>query len=148
RAVKQYAGDLVVNSTTHYHLGPWVVSRAGSVAVAALLLAPLAAFAGRRRWSAYVLGGTALVLLLELWPFAFTHLSDLVSLSQSRRAAGFVPFAFAFAGGLAVLTRAVGVWVLPASLAAGIVLQLAYPGDFGTKLRHGGPEFATWIAFF
>ena len=32
-----------------------------------------------------------------LVPFLFEHLSDAVSLSQSRRAAGFLPFAFAFA---------------------------------------------------
>jgi hypothetical protein len=148
RAVKQYAGDLVVHSTTDYHLGPWVVSRAGAVAVAALLLAPLAAFAAQRRWAAYVLGGTALILALELWPLAFTHFSDLVSMSQSRRAAGFVPFAFAFAGGLAVLTRATSWFVLPIALAGGIVLQLAYPGDFGTKVAHGGPAWVTWFALW
>jgi hypothetical protein len=148
RAVRQYAGDLVVESTTRYHLGPWVVSRAGAVAVAALLLAPLAAFAARRRWSAYVLGGTVLVLAIELWPAVFTHFSDLVSVSQSRRAAGFVPFAFAFAGGLGVLTCATRWFVLPIALAGGIVLQLAYPGDFDPKLGHGGPSWATWLALW
>jgi hypothetical protein len=148
RAVKQYATDLVVQSTSTYHLGPWVVSRAGAVAVAALLLAPLAALAARRRWSAYVLGGTLLVLALELWPFLFTHFSDLVSVSQSRRAAGFVPFAFALAGGAAVLTGLTRLFVLPIALAAGIVLQLQYPGDFGTKLREGGPEIVTWMALW
>ena len=78
----------------------------GAIAVAALVLVPLAALAARRRWSALVLGGTVLVLALELSSFLFPHFSDLVSLSQSRRAAGFVPFAFALAGGAAVLTRA------------------------------------------
>jgi hypothetical protein len=148
RAVRQYAGDLVVHSTTDYHLGPWVVSRAGAVAVAALLLAPLAAFAFQRRWAAYVLGGTALILAIELWPLAFTHFSDLVSMSQSRRAAGFVPFAFAFTGGLAVLARATRWFVLPIALAGGIVLQLAYPGDFGTKMAHGGPAWVTWFSLW
>ena len=148
RAVKQYAGDLVVHSTTDYHLGPWVVSRAGAVAVAALLLAPLAAFAFQRRWAAYVLGGTALILAIELWPLAFTHFSDLVSMSQSRRAAGFVPFAFAFTGGLAVLARATRWFVLPIALGGGIVLQLAYPGDFGTKMAHGGPAWVTWLSLW
>jgi hypothetical protein len=148
RAVKQYASDLVVESTTRYHLGPWVVSRAGAVAVAGLLLAPLAALAARRRWSAYVLGGTVLVLAIELWPTLFTHFSDLVSVSQSRRAAGFVPFAFALAGGAAVVTRATRWFAPPIALAAGIVLQLEYPGDFGMKLRHGGPAFATWVALW
>lgn len=148
RAVKQYASDLVVTTTSSYHLGPWVVSRAGAVAVAGLLLAPLAALAGRRRWSAYVLGGTFLVLLLELWPFVFPHFSDLVSVSQSRRAAGFVPFAFAVAGAAGVLAALTRWLVLPLALAGGIALQLAWPGDFGTKLRQGGPELVTWIAFW
>ena len=67
-------------------------------------------------------------------PFLFPRFSDLVSLSQSRRAAGFVPFAFALVGGAAVLARVLGALVLPVALAAGIVLQLASPGDFGTKL--------------
>ena len=78
---------------TSYHLAPSVVARTGAIAVGALLSAPLAALAARRRWSAFVLGGTVLVLAIELWSPAFTHFSDLVSLSQSRRAAGFVPFA-------------------------------------------------------
>src|SRR5581483_5634860 len=108
----------------------------------------LAAFAARRRWSAFVLGGTAVVLGIELWSLVFPRFSDLVSLSQSRRAAGFVPFAFAFAGGAAVLTRALRLGVLPLALAAGIWLQLAYPGDFGRRLAHGGPAFATWFALW
>jgi hypothetical protein len=89
-----------------------------------------------------------LVLALELWPLVFPAFSNLVSLSQSRRAAGFVPFALALVGGAAVLTRLVRLLVLPAALAAGIVLQLEFPGDFGTKLRHGGPPVATWIALW
>ncbi len=80
-----------------------------------------------------------------LVPTLFTHFSDLVSLSQSRRAAGFIPFAFAFAGGLALLARSI--LVLPAALAAGIALQLLWPGDFDYGLRHGGPAALTWFAF-
>jgi hypothetical protein len=78
----------------------------------------------------------------------FPHFSDLVSLSQSRRAPGFVPFAIALVGGAAVLRRAVGVLVLPVALAAGIVLQLEYPGDFGRRLTHVTPALPTWIALF
>jgi hypothetical protein len=107
---------------------------------------PLAALAARRRWSALVLGGTVLVLLLELLPFVFPRFSDLVSLSQSRRAAGFVPFAFALVGAAAVLARGIGILLVPVALAAGIVLEHEFPGDFGTKLEHGGPPVATWIA--
>jgi hypothetical protein len=69
-----------------------------------------------------------------------------VSVSQARRAAGFVPFTFAFAGGAAVLAGVLGVFVLPVALGAGIALQLAFPGDFGPGLVKGGPAAATWIA--
>jgi len=148
RALKQYATDLVVHSSSSYHLTPGVVARTGAIAVAALVLVPLAALAGRRRWSAYVLGGTVLVLGLELLSFVFPHFSDLVSLSQSRRAAGFVPFAFALVGGTAVLARVAGPLLPPVALAAGIVLQLEFPGDFATKLDQGGPSVTTWIAFW
>jgi hypothetical protein len=147
RGLKQYASDLVVHSSSSYHLAAGVVARTGAIAVAALVLVPLAGFAARRRWSALVLGGTVLVLALELVSFVFPHFSDLVSLSQSRRAAGFVPFVFALVGGAAVLARALRSLLLPVALAAGIVLQLEYPGDFGLHFAQGGPRLATWIAF-
>jgi hypothetical protein len=107
---------------------------------------PAALLAGRRRWGALVLGGSLLVLVLMLVPWLFTHFSDAVSLSQSRRAAGFLPFAFAFAGGAWALAR-LGAPALPLALGLGIVFQLAWPGDFGGRtLEHGGPAAATWIA--
>jgi hypothetical protein len=148
RAFETYASDLVVASPSRYHLAPSLVDRTGAIAIAALALVPLAAFAARRRWSAFVLGGTVLVLGIELSSLLFPHFSDLVSLSQSRRAAGFVPFAFAFAGGIAVLVRALRVLVLPLALGAGIALQLAWPGDFGRRLAHGGPGAVTWFALW
>ena len=129
----QYADQLQVWSAHHFRIAPGLVGRSGAVSVAALALVPLAAFAARRRWSAFVLGGTVSILALMLVPTLFVHFSDLVSLSQSRRAAGFVPFAFAFAGGLALLARSA--LVLPAALAAGIALQLLWPGDFVYGLR-------------
>jgi hypothetical protein len=116
------------------------------VAVAGLLLVPLAFFGSRRRWGALVLGGSLAVLALMLVPDLFTRLAEQVSLSQARRAAGFLPFAFAFAGGMLVLAGFLRVLALPLALAAGIVLQLAYPGDFGYRLEEGGPTFAVWIA--
>ena len=91
RALKQYATDLVVRGPHSYHLAPGVVARTGAIAVGALVLVPLAGFASRRRWSALVLGGTCIVLVLELSSLVFPHFSDLVSLSQSRRAAGLRP---------------------------------------------------------
>jgi hypothetical protein len=148
RALRTYAEDLVVHSPVSYHLAPSLVGRTGAIAVAALVLVPLAGLASRCRWSAFVLGGTVLLLAIELWSRIFPHFSDLVSLSQSRRAAGFVPFAIALAGGAAVLARRLGVLLLPVAVAAGIVLELVYPGDFGRRLAHGGPALATWIALF
>jgi hypothetical protein len=144
----QYATDLSISSPSSYHLLPGLVARTGPVAIAALLLTPLAALAARRRWSALVLGGMVLILALELSSFLFPRFSDLVSLSQSRRAAGFVPFAFALAGGAAVLARALNVLVLPVALAAGIVLEQLYPGDFARHYAHGAPEVVTWIALW
>ena len=145
RAIAHYGRQLVVSSDTHYRLAAAVFTRSGAVAVAALTLVPLAALAWRRRWSAFILGGSLAVLLTMLVPFLFVHLSDAVSLSQSRRAAGFVPFAFAFAGGVAVLTRVLAVFALPIALAAGIALQALAPGEFGYKLHEGGPNFAVWV---
>ena len=63
--------------------------------------------------------------------------SDLVSISQSRRAAGFWPLAFAFAGGFVVLAALMRGLVLPLALAGGIALQLAYPGEFDLRTPRG-----------
>ncbi len=81
-----------------------------------------------------------------LVPLLFVPFSDLVSISQSRRAAGFWPLAFAFAGGLTVLAAILRSFLLPAALLAGIALQLRYPGEFDYRLEHGGPALVTWFA--
>src|SRR4029079_545653 len=120
--------------------------RTGAVAVAALLAVPLAGLATRRRWAAFVVGGSLAVFAVCLVPWIFTPCSDAVSLSQSRRLAGFVPLAFALAGGMGVLARLLGALVVPVALVAGIALQLLYPGDFGYTLESGGPALATWFA--
>ena len=120
--------------------------RSGAIAVAALLLIPFAVFASRRRWAAYVVGGSLAVFAITLVPWLFTPFSDVVSLSQSRRLAGFIPFSFALAGGMGVLAALLGRFVVPLALVAGIVLQWQYPGDFGYALQNGGPAWATWIA--
>jgi len=146
RALRKYAQELHVDSLHHYALRPEVVSRGGAVVVAALLCVPLAAFAARQRWAALVLGGTVAVLGIELIPWVFPHFADAISISQARRLAGFVPLTFALAGGAAVLTGFLSVFVLPLALGVGIWLQLAYTGDFGPGLEHGGPAFATWVA--
>jgi len=146
RAFRQYAGQLDVFSDTSYRLAPEVFGRAGAVAVAALLFVPLAGLALRRRWAAYVLGGFLAVAAVMLVPTLFVLFSDLVSISQSRRAAGFWPLAFAFAGGFVVLGALLRSFLLPAALAGGIVLQLVYPGEFSYRLEDGGPALVTWIA--
>jgi hypothetical protein len=140
-----YSGQLIVHGSS-FRLAPEVFGRSGAVAVAALALVPLAGLAWPRRWSSLVVGGSLAVLAVTLTPFLFERLSDAVSLSQSRRAAGFLPFAFAFSGGVAVLSSLLAMFVLPLALVAGVVLQLLWPGDFGFRLEHGGPAVATWIA--
>jgi len=83
-----------------------------------------------------------------LVPFLFATLADLVSISQARRAAGFLPFVVAFAGGLGVLSKLLGRLLLPLALVAGIALQFAYPGDFEYVLEDTAPAWITWFAVF
>lgn len=146
RGILHYRTYLDIGPGGHYRLAPEVFGRGGAVAVAALVLVPLAALAPRRRWAAFVLGGTLAILALTLVAPAFMRFADLASLSQARRVAGFVPFAFAFAGGATVLVRLAGLAVLPASLAAGVLMQFAFPGEFGYRLGAGGPAWAAWVA--
>ncbi len=145
RALERYARELNVDSLDRYSLAPEVFGRSGAVAVAALIVIPLAALAARSRWAAFVVGGSLPILVLTLADFLFPAFADLVSLSQARRIAGFLPFAFAFAGGCVVLAGLLRGAALPAALAAGLWLHLTWPGDFG-ELHHGGPAFATWVA--
>jgi hypothetical protein len=144
--LKHYGDQLVVYSLHSYRVSAALFARTGAVAVAALVCVPLAYFGRRRRWAALVLGGTVIVAALALVPPFFSTFSDAVSLSQARRVVGFVPFAFAFAGGAAVLSRRLRVWVLPLALGAGSALELAWPGDFANVPGDGGPALATWIA--
>jgi hypothetical protein len=146
RAFEQYGSQLVVRSDTSYHLAAEVFTRQGAVAIAALLLIPIACLAARRRWAAYVVGGSLAVFACMLVPFLFTSLADVVSISQARRAAGFLPFAFAFAGGMGVLARLVGPILLPLSLGAGMFLQIVYPGDFEYVLREPAPAWIVWLS--
>ena len=144
--LKHYGDQLVVYSLHSYRISAELFVRTGAVAVAALVCVPLAFAARHRRWAALVLGGTVIVAAIALVPPFFTTFADVVSLSQARRVVGFVPFAFAFAGGAAVLSRRLEGWVLPLALAAGIGLDLAWPGDFANVPGDGGPALAAWIA--
>ena len=145
-AIAKYPDQLDVFSDASYRLAPEVFGRGGAIAIAALVLLPLAALVPLRRWSAFVLGGSLAVLTVTLTSALFPTFADIVSISQARRSAGFLPFAFAFAGGILVLTTLLRFWVLPLALAAGIGLQLAFPGDFGYRLHDGGPAYVTWTA--
>jgi hypothetical protein len=145
RGFEHYAGQLH-GTADHFSLAPQVFGRSGAIAVAALLLIPLTALASRRRWAAYVVGGSLVIFAITLVPWLFTPFADVVSLSQARRLAGFLPFTFALAGGMEVLAALLGPVAAPLALAAGIVLQWRYPGDFGYRLDHGGPAWATWVA--
>jgi hypothetical protein len=146
RGIAHYPGQVDVFSPHSFRLAPEMLGRAGAVAIAALLVVPVAAFASRRRWAAYVLGGSVAMCVILLLPALFTPFSDGVSLSQARRAAGFIPLAAAFAGGAAVLARLISWWALPAALAGGIALEIFYPGEFTYVLHDGGPPIAAWIA--
>lgn len=147
RALRRYAGQLDVSSVESFRIAPELFARTGAIAVAALFLVPLAGLAARRRWSAFVLGGSLAIFVVCLVPAVFVPFSDAVSLSQARRVAGFVPLAFAFAGGAAVLARPLGRLLPPLALVAGFVLHEAYPGDFGYRLDDGGPPLLAWWAF-
>lgn len=148
RSLHHYKGDLVVQSAARYALAPQVVDRAGPIAIAALALVPLALGDRRRRWSALVLGSVVALLALELWPLAFPHFSNFLSLSQSRRAYLFVPFAVAFAGGIAVLAKLSRALACAAALGFGIWLELAYPGSSGRHTLITAPSLAVWIALY
>jgi len=144
RGLVQYKDQLVIDGPRHFRVAPEVFGRSGAIAVASLILLPLVAFAFPRRWAVFALCGTLVVLVLGSVPWLFVHFSDAVGLSQSRRAMGFAPLPFAVVGALALLARRV--WVPAAALAAGMVLQRLWPGDFEYGLTHGGPAAATWFA--
>ena len=146
RGLQQYATQLVVSSPESFHLAPQMLARSGAVAVVALALLPLAGLAARRRWGAYLVGGSLAVLATVLISPLFVRFSDLVSLSQSRRLSAFVPFPFALAGGIGVAARLLRGWVVPAALVAGIAMQIAYPGDFGYVLHGKSPAWPAWVA--
>jgi hypothetical protein len=149
RAFLDYGRELDVFGLHSYRLTPELFGRAGAIAVASLALLPLAVFAHRRMWAAFVLGGMLVTFAIALLPFVFPHFADAISISQARRIVGFSPRAFAVVGGALVLAGFLRWALLPRALAAGIVLQHYFRGDFGLPYRpeHGAPAGLTWIAF-
>jgi hypothetical protein len=149
RAFANYGNELDVFSRHSYRLAPELYGRAGAIAVASLLLLPLAVFAHRRMWAAFVLGSMLATFTVTLLPFVFPHFADAISISQARRIIGFTPRPFVLVGGMLVLAGFLRLWVLPVALAGGIALQLAYPGDFGVPYRlvDGAPGWLTWVSY-
>jgi hypothetical protein len=143
RALAHY-GDQVEVVGDDYRAAPGSITRAGPVVVAGLLVVPLLALLARRRWSAYAAAGTVVVLAVLVVPEVFARFSDLVSVSQSRRLAQFLPVAFAVGGAavLAARARALGVVL---ALGLGLVLQLAYGGS-GETAGPLGPSWPVWLA--
>jgi hypothetical protein len=149
RAFAGYGDELDVFGLHSYRLSPELFGRAGAIAVASLVLLPLAVFAHRRLWGAFALGAMLATLTIALLPFVFPHFADAISISQARRIIAFSPRPFVLVGGALVLAGLLRWALLPLALAAGIALQLAYPGDFGAPYRfvNGGPRLLTWIVF-
>ena len=149
RAFANYRNELDVFGLHRYRLKPELFGRAGIVSVAALTLLPLAVFARRRLWAAFVLGGMLAAFIVSLLTLVFPHFADAVSLSQARRIVGFSPREVALVGSAVVLARMIGVFVLPVALAAGIALQLTVPGNFEVPFRHVhvAPAWLTWWSF-
>ena len=144
RGIEHYAGQVDVVGDA-FRLAPEATTRGGPGLVAGLVAIPLAVFAVRRAWAAFVLGGSLLVLAVLLVPTLFSAFSDLVSLSQSRRLGGFLPIPFALAGAAVVVGR-LKLAGVAAGLGAGLAAQIAYPGEFTYRLQEGGPTWPVWFA--
>ncbi len=139
RALEHYGDQLEVRGS-NYRVSPEALTGNGPIVIAGFLLVPLAALAVRRRWGAYAAGGMLACLAVLLIPELFTRFSDLVSLSQSRRLALFLPVPFVVAGAAVLVGRARAVGVAVA-LAAGLVLDHAYTAGDGP-----GPLWPLWVA--
>jgi hypothetical protein len=128
-----------------FRFAPEAIARGGPVVVAGLLTIPLAGFAARRRWAQLVLGGSLLALAVLLVPQLFTLLSDVFSVSQSRRLSAFLPLAFALAGAF-VLTGRWRLGGVALALGAGLAAELLVSGEFTYRVREGGPGWVVWVA--
>lgn len=144
RALAHY-GDQLHAVGGGYRAAPDAVTRGGAVLVGALAFLPLAAFGVRRRWGALAVGGTLLTLAVLLVPELFTRFSDLLSISQSRRLAQFLPVPFALTAAAVVAGRA-RIAGVAAALGAGIALEVAYSADFSHALEEAGPVWPLWVA--
>ena len=144
RALRHYGDQLQVVGDA-YRAAPDAITRTGPVVVGALIVLPLLALALRRVWGVFALTGTLVVLAILLVPELFTRFSDLVSISQSRRLAQFLPIPFVIAGAAAITgrLRLAGVAL---ALGFGIVLELLYAAELTHVVESGGPVWPLWIA--
>ncbi len=138
RALARYGNEVVLVGSS-YALQPRFLAWGGAATVAALVAVPFAALASRRTWAAYVLGTTAVLGTIALTPLLFTRFADLMSLSQALRIGGFLPLAFALAGG-AELLGALGAAAPLLALGAGTAAAAAYP------TVTVGPAWVVWLA--
>jgi hypothetical protein len=122
-----YYADRLDFSGDGFRMDPGLLASGGIAGVAALIAIPLALFAWRARWAAYVLGGAIPVLVLVLVPDLFSRFADVVSLSQALRIRHFLPLAFSLAGGALVLTALLRRWVRVEIAAPALVLALVLP---------------------
>jgi hypothetical protein len=117
--------DLVGNG---FRLAPGLIAAGGVGVVAGLVAIPFATLAWRRRWAAFVLGGSLAVLAVALVPALFERLADLVSLSQALRVRYFLPLPFALAGAGLLAGRVLGrADARRGAVAVGLVLAVAVP---------------------
>jgi hypothetical protein len=144
RALTHYGAQLQAVGDA-YRVAPDVITRGGPVVVAGLACLPLVALAARRRWGALAVGGTLAGLAVLLVPELFTRFSDLVSISQSRRLAQFLPLAFAVAAAAVVVGR-LRLGGVALALAAGLALELAYDPEFSHVVERPGPTWPLWVA--
>lgn len=110
-----------------FRIDPSLLADGGVAVVAALVALPLAAFAWRARWAAYVIGGALPILVIALVPALFSRFADVVSLSQALRIRHFLPLSFALAGGALLAGSLLARWVRAELAALGIVLALVVP---------------------
>jgi hypothetical protein len=120
-------------------LRPEQIAFGGGVKVLALLLVPFALLAGGKRFAAYVVGGSAALLVLALVPVFFDPFASALSVSQAVRLPSFLPLPFALAGG-ALLASRFRIAGVGAALLAAVGFEVAYP--------HGatGAAWAVWLA--
>ena len=128
-----------------FRLAPELISRGGAIVVAGLLAIPIAGLAAPKRWAAYVLGGSLAVLGLVLVPWAFDTLTDVVSVSQGRRLAAFIPIPFAIAGAASVLGP-LPVGGLPGRVRLRRAVAARLSGRVSYFLVEGGPGWPVWVA--